>query len=451
MKKAGILITISGLIILVSSVFDLFGEKSLPLQLTVTGFISGMVGSFSGPAIALFGLNEKRRKKIAFRALMLSIVLVLLGFFCMYFHLPGARVEFILGILIFCFFYGTLAFKNKYEKWKIYTRSKRDAFFLSLFDFLGFGFLLLGFMFKIQYWPLADLMTTIGLIVIVIGMFAWNQKFKREVVFRKQTEDKLKDSFVEIESQHQKLEEKQKEILDSINYAKRIQYALLAHEDLLRQNLPEYFVLFKPKDIVSGDFYWATKKDNSFYLAVCDSTGHGVPGAFMSLLNISFLNEAINEKNILRPDEVLNHVRKRLIQNMESSNDGMDAVLVMFENNNVEYAAAMNAPLQIRNKKVIELPKDKMPVGKGQSDVSFTSHSIEVMKGDILYFYTDGFADQFGGEKGKKFKSKQLLAKLGSISEFPMDLQKTELDKTFEEWKGELEQIDDVCVIGIRI
>ena len=287
----------------------------------------------------------------------------------------------------------------------------------------------------------------------------------------------------EVVEQKQLIEEKQKEIVDSINYAKRIQYALLANDIVLQQNLKEYFILFQPKDIVSGDFYWATKisppqpsqregdpapaamdsvdgnprpsgeLEGAFYLAICDSTGHGVPGAFMSLLNISFLNEAITEKKIKQPNEILNHVRQRLIESVsqEGAQDGMDGILLCFENNKVSYAAANNAPAILRNNKIINLPTDKMPIGKGEKEIPFTLHTIEVQKGDMLYFYTDGYADQFGGPKGKKFKYKQLDELLIFIHQKTMEEQKRVLENAIEKWKGNLEQIDDILLIGIKI
>ena len=253
--------------------------------------------------------------------------------------------------------------------------------------------------------------------------------------------------------EHQKLlvEEHQKEIVDSIIYAKRIQYALLANKLLLENNLPEHFILFKPKDIVSGDFYWASKRDDKFYIAACDSTGHGVPGAFMSLLNISFLNEAVNEKNISEPNEILNHVRRRLIENMDDGQDGMDAILMCVDGNNITYAAANNSPSIIKNGKTISLPTDKMPVGKGERANSFTSYTIEFEKGDSLYLYTDGYADQFGGPKFKKFMYKQLNELILSISNLPVTEQSKILNTKFEDWKGNLEQVDDVLIIGAKL
>ncbi len=258
-----------------------------------------------------------------------------------------------------------------------------------------------------------------------------------------------------ISEQKAVVEEKQKEILDSIHYAQRIQKALLASDTLLGKHLPDYFVLYKPKDIVSGDFYWATEKNNSFYLAVCDSTGHGVPGAFMSLLNISFLNEAITEKNILKPNDIFNHTRKRLIENIsqDGQQDGMDGVLICLDGKNkINYSGAYNAPIALRKGQIIELEADKIPVGTSPKDnVSFINHSFDLQKGDIIYVFTDGFADQFGGAKGKKFKHQQLKEKLLAISHQPLAEQKQKLESAFEEWKGKLEQVDDVLIIGIRV
>jgi len=251
------------------------------------------------------------------------------------------------------------------------------------------------------------------------------------------------------------VEEKQKEILDSINYAKKIQFTLLAHTDLLQVNIPNHFVYFNPKDIVSGDFYWATNRDEKFYLGVCDSTGHGVPGAFMSLLSISFLNEAISEKGIEKPNEILNFVRQRLIENIskEGQRDGFDGILLCIDKrtNEITYAAANNAPLLVKESKYFELEFDRMPVGMGQKNEGFRIRSINYNQGDILYMYTDGFADQFGGPKGKKFKRKQLNDLLLSLSSTPIGNQKENLKEVFVQWKGDLEQIDDICIIGIRL
>ncbi len=266
----------------------------------------------------------------------------------------------------------------------------------------------------------------------------------------------------EITQQKIIIEEKQKAIVDSINYAKRIQYTLLAHADLLNENLNAHFVLFKPKDIVSGDFYWATSvssskkaEGNKFYLAVCDSTGHGVPGAFMSLLNIGFLSEAINEKGIYKPNEIFNYVRQKLIASIskEEQKDGFDGTLICFDksNNTITYSSANNRVLLFNDGLLKELPYDKMPVGQGEKQDSFSSYQVHYKKGDILYLLTDGYSDQFGGPAGKKFKYKQFSNTLNEIASLPLNQQKEKLESSFHTWKGELEQVDDVCVIGIRL
>ncbi len=306
-----------------------------------------------------------------------------------------------------------------------------------------------------------------SIILIFRGIIKWRlSAFKKR---QNELEEIVKERTIEVvlqkeeaEFQKELVQEKQKEIVDSINYAKRIQDALLSQDIFMKKSLPNHFVFFKPKDIVSGDFYWSTEYNNRFYLAVCDSTGHGVPGAFMSLLNIGFLSEAIREKNITEPHEILNYVRSRLIESIgkEDQNDGMDGVLISFqlndfnaksENLEIEYSAANNAPLLIHNSEIIELLKDKMPIGKGLAMNSFVTHKINLRINDVLYLYTDGFADQFGGEKGKKFKRKKLNDLLLSISDKDVKLQGEFLKTNFINWKGLLEQVDDVCVVGIKL
>jgi serine phosphatase RsbU (regulator of sigma subunit) len=281
------------------------------------------------------------------------------------------------------------------------------------------------------------------IIVAIFSVFLFN-RFK---LIKKQNEI--------IQQQKSIVEESRKEIVDSINYAKKIQYALLANESLLAKNLASYFILFKPKDIVSGDFYWAAEHDNNFYFAVCDSTGHGVPGAFMSLLSIGFLSEAIKEKNIKEPNKVFDYVRKRLVESIanETQKDGFDGVLLRFNRNDntISYVASNNRPIIISNKQVQHLTCDKMPVGKGEKQDDFSLQQLNVETGDMIYLYTDGYADQFGGDKGKKFKYKPLNDLLLSISHENIATQKKVIDNSFVSWKGNLEQVDDVLVVGIRI
>ena len=248
--------------------------------------------------------------------------------------------------------------------------------------------------------------------------------------------------------------------MDSINYAERIQRSFLATKEQLDEQLKNYFILFQPKDVVSGDFYWAhTLKNGYFALVTADSTGHGVPGAIMSLLNTSSLEKAV-ELGISEPAEILNHTRQTIIDRLkkdgsaEGGKDGMDCSLMSFNSNKskLTYSAANNPIWIIRDNTIIELTADKMPVGKHDNDsVSFTQHEIELQKGDLIYTLTDGFPDQFGGPKGKKFMYKHLKRVLISISQLPMDEQKEHLKTTLNNWKGDLEQVDDVCLIGIRV
>ncbi|MBK7310811.1 MAG: tetratricopeptide repeat protein [Sphingobacteriaceae bacterium] len=284
---------------------------------------------------------------------------------------------------------------------------------------------------------------TIGFILVVLLLFVLFNRFKLSQAQK-----------MVIEEQKKLVDEKQKEILNSIHYAKRIQTTLLAHKDFVDENIENNFIYFQPKDIVSGDFYWATKQDQLFYLAVCDSTGHGVPGAFMSLLNIGFLSEAINEKNIIEPSEIFDHVRKRLISGIskEGQKDGFDGILMCLDKSSrkIKYVGANNAPILIRKGACIELELNKMPVGIGERHDPFVQGETELQEGDSLFLYTDGFADQFGGPKGKKFKYNELNKILVTIANLPLAEQRRILESTFNNWKGDLEQVDDVLIVGIK-
>lgn len=282
----------------------------------------------------------------------------------------------------------------------------------------------------------------------------------RSTLLRRKSNRLLRDQKAEVEVQKRMVEGKQKEIVDSINYARRIQQALMPNDLFMKSNLPDHFVLFVPKDIVAGDFYWATPLPDGFIFITADCTGHGVPGAFMSLLNISKLNEAVNQKRIARPDLVLNYVRAEIIQALnaegstEESKDGMDATLCKIDlrSMQLEFASANASFCIIRNKELMTFKADKIPVGKSHDDLSlFTYNRVELQKGDMIYTYTDGYTSQFGGPKGKKFNQKQLRELLLANADLPIQQQKQQILKRFEDWKGNLEQVDDVLVMGIRI
>ncbi|MBI3502186.1 MAG: SpoIIE family protein phosphatase [Bacteroidetes bacterium] len=258
--------------------------------------------------------------------------------------------------------------------------------------------------------------------------------------------------------------EKNKDITDSINYAKNIQEAILPAKEIKYKLFPDAFVLFQPKDVVSGDFYWFAEKNGKRIIAAVDCTGHGVPGGFMSMLGNAFLNEIVNQRGITQPSEILSELRFNIIRALKQSGkegatkDGMDIALLSFDdkNNAVEFAGAYNPLLLLRKEngtyKMEEYLADKRPIGyylgKG---LPFTNQKINLHKGDTLYIFSDGYADQFGGPKGKKFKYKQLQEVLLSIQNEPMVKQEEILFDTFKKWKGSLEQIDDMLVIGIRV
>ena len=297
----------------------------------------------------------------------------------------------------------------------------------------------------------------------LIDIIGWtNYAFVSFLIFMGVKQFKLENTAFnqEINLQRLQLKEKNKDITDSFHYAQRIQKALMASNHLLNKKLPSYFVMYMPKDIVSGDFYWAEESDGRFLLAICDCTGHGVPGAFMSLLNITKLNETVREKKITRPDLVFNQVREDIIKALnpegtqEEGRDGMDASFCSFDFDNLrlEYACANNPVWVLRNDTLIESRFDKMPVGMyGGPKTDFTLHSLDLQKGDTIYLFTDGYADQFGGPKGKKFKYAQLKETILSIHKSPLKEQQQILHKVIESWKGKLDQVDDILVVGIRI
>jgi len=300
------------------------------------------------------------------------------------------------------------------------------------------------------------LMAVIALVAAIVGFFRYRTgALRRDKLILERT---VRERTNEVVQQKHMVEEKQKEIIDSINYAQRIQRALLASDKLLENNLGDHFVLFQPKDIVAGDFYWGTVIDDGFMLITADCTGHGVPGAFMSLLNISKLSETIIEKKITSPDLVLNNVRTEIVRSLnpnagDNSQDGMDCVLckIDLKNRKLKYAAANNSFYIVRNNELINCTGDKMPVGKSHDENSFSLHSIDLKPGDVIYTLTDGYPDQFGGPRGKKFKYKQLEELLLKIAHLSMSEQRTRLEVALNDWRGNLEQVDDICIIGVRV
>ena len=265
-----------------------------------------------------------------------------------------------------------------------------------------------------------------------------------------------------IAEQKIEVEEKNKEITDSIQYAKRIQNAILPSNKLVKEYLKNSFIIYLPKDIVAGDFYWMEsvlgqeeKNNVKVLFAAADCTGHGVPGAMVSVVCNNGLNRSVREHGLTDPGEILDKTREIVVQEFEKSEDevkdGMDIALCCLEGKVLKYAGANNPLWIIREGELMETKANKQPIGQFDNPEPYTTHTIELQKGDSIYIFSDGYADQFGGEKGKKMKTANFKKLLLSIQEEPMDKQRDLINKAFEDWKGNLEQLDDVCVIGLSI
>lgn len=262
----------------------------------------------------------------------------------------------------------------------------------------------------------------------------------------------------EIEHQKRLLEHRNNEIIDSIKYARRIQQALLKDENHVSPHLPPHFILYKPKDIVSGDFYWLLEKGAHLYVAVADCTGHGVPGAFLTMLGTSYINEITGRDDLPSPAQILDELRVKFVKELGAdgeTKDGMDISMVRinYKTRGLMWAGANNPLWVIRKNaaEVEEIKANKQAIGLMHAPTMFTDHELQLNEGDSIYLFTDGYPDQFGGERGKKFKYKQLKEVLIANSHLSQDEQKHVLEKTFSDWRGDLDQVDDVCVFGMKL
>jgi serine phosphatase RsbU (regulator of sigma subunit) len=288
----------------------------------------------------------------------------------------------------------------------------------------------------------------VALIVILVAVLLFKQNKQKQL------------TNIQLKEQNHIIAEKKQEIDNSIQYAKGIQQAILPHREELLTQFPESFVYYKPKDVVSGDFYWFSKVDKDFYCIAADCTGHGVPGALMSIIGIDKIVQAIFEKKISNPGLILSFLNKQIKQVLKQHSDaskqmdGMDLALLKFNEGltEVEYSGANRPLLIVRDKKNIEYKADKLAIaGFTSNDQQFTTTSIPLYKNDSLFIFTDGYADQFGGDEGKKFMSKKLKELLVSASELPSIEQEQKISEEFNNWKKTYEQVDDVLVIGIKI
>ncbi len=312
---------------------------------------------------------------------------------------------------------------------------------------------------------LAYILYVVFTVLGIIGYIKWRERKlieeKRilEEMVRARTAEIVKQK-EEIQAQRDKIAEQNKNITDSINYASRIQAALLPQREMLDKYLCSYFVLWRPRDIVSGDFFWMTHHNDISIAVAADCTGHGVPGAFMSMLGIAFLNDLVNKEKIFETDQILNELRNNIMVALKQtgeeggSKDGMDISMCAINHRTLQakFSGAYNPLLIVRNNECLEFKADKMPIGVHiKKDEKFTQHKIDLQIGDRLYMFSDGYVDQFGGEDGRKFMSKRFKEILVNSRRLTMPEQKEFLNKTIEEWMGHREQIDDILVFGIEI
>ncbi len=307
------------------------------------------------------------------------------------------------------------------------------------------------------------------LFAFVLAYFVYNSyRIKREANIKLEEKnrmitrqrDEIEKQRDDISEQRDHIAEQNKLIWDSIHYAQRIQKALLPDDDNFRNVLNHFFIIYKPKDVVSGDFYWESKIGDEIIVVAADCTGHGVPGALMSMLGVTFLNDIVNTRKITRPSEILNNLRDEVINafNQQGSRneeiyDGMDIAVCCINQpkKTIQFSGANNPLILIRENEVFQFRGDRMPVAISDKMISFNNHTIDLHNNDQVYIFSDGYIDQFGGENNKKFMRKRLINLLVEIKNESMHRQKEILVKTFEEWKGCSEQTDDVVMIGLRI
>lgn len=302
---------------------------------------------------------------------------------------------------------------------------------------------------------------TLCIITVVAGI-RWYFKYQQKALMEQNRilEHKVEERTEELKKEKALVEKQNQNIHESIDYASRIQHAVFVPKAILNKLLPQHFIFFKPKDNVSGDFYWAHEKNGKIYFAASDCTGHGVPGALITIIGYNMLDKIMNTTNVSTPAEILGLLSKEVSQTLDTHDeenklkDGMDISICAFDpkTNKLEFAAAYNSMYLVRNKELTEYKADKIPIGKSNTnaDSAFTNHTIDIQKGDIVYLFTDGYPDQIGGPKRTKFFYPPFRKLLSEISDMPLAAQEKKLDATITEWLGSREQIDDLCIVGVK-
>lgn len=409
-------------------------------------------------SIILFGLSftlmyyhavPLKRKRVTIIISIFTGLSLSLGILSKFIHAPFAGLEIIVSVLLFSSAGLPLIIRSRYES-RRNLLSKR-ALILSFADLISIVLISIGLLGRLMHWPGANFILGLGALILLITFIGWNISFRKEVNLRHTTEEKLRGTLL-------KVEENNKEITDSITYAKRIQTAILPSIEFIGSHLKDSFVLYQPKDIVAGDFYWAETIGDTFLIAAADCTGHGVPGAMMSVVCSNALNRSVKEFGLSEPGEILDKTRDLLIDSFSKSGeviqDGMDISLLSMTSSSsgtiLKWAGANNPLWYIDESGFQEIKADKQPIGESHHKQPFTTHQLSLKPGGMLYLITDGYPDQFGGPKGKKFKHKQLEALLISVYTESLEQQHQVLLDSLHQWKGDLEQVDDICVIGIR-
>jgi serine phosphatase RsbU (regulator of sigma subunit) len=304
---------------------------------------------------------------------------------------------------------------------------------------------------------------TVLVILFCLTVLYYGDKIRthRLKVAKKQLEKKVSERTQELAEKNDELARKNRDILDSIHYARRIQGAILPTEKELKAHLPNSFVFYQPKDIVSGDFYWMEMVNDTILFAAADCTGHGVPGAFMSIIGFNGLNKIVKEEKVTQPAEILDRLSHIVEDTLQYSddyevNDGLDIAICALDTKKMklQYAGAFNPLYMIRSGELVETKADRKPVGRSviaERSGKFSNHEIDIQPNDAFYIFSDGYADQFGGPKGRKFRYSQFKELLVSAHQNPMNKQKEIIDKAIKDWKGEIEQIDDMVIMGVKV
>lgn len=287
----------------------------------------------------------------------------------------------------------------------------------------------------------------------IISFLAMSIRFNIQKELDAQNKN-LQQVYAEIDKQRRLVEMKNVDITDSIVYAKKIQFSIIPEKDGLKDFIRDSFIYYRVKDIVSGDFYWYHKKGDEIYIAAVDCTGHGVPGALVSMIGITLLKQTIDHQHIVEPGEILSNMQKEIYSFLQrGSSDGMEISLcsVNLEKKRISYAGAMMKLIMVRNGVLTEIKGDRHSISRNTSyEAAFTNHTVNFEPGDTFYIFTDGYCDQFGGDKQKKFMFKRFEKLLTEINPLTMRQQKSTLEQTYKDWKGELEQVDDILIIGFK-